>query len=183
MTRRAAGFSLVELMVSIAIVGMLASIAIPSLVRLVLRAKIAERQTIMLRIRQEIQDYYVRNGTAVPPSSGGLVVAGYNPPLPPTASKRMMSAAMPEWNTYFSGGPGGSGLPAEIEGGVYYSYAFDVTDTGASSTIRIYAAGDLDGDGVVTWRYTFYDRSGGAYQPTVDFPPPGLEDEGTYGSF
>jgi type IV pilus assembly protein PilE len=180
MTRRSdRGWTLIELMVSVAIVAALASIAIPSLVRFSLRAKVAERTTVMLRIRQEIQDYYVRNGTAVPPSSGGLVVSGFNPPLPPSSVKRVMLTNLPGWNMYFTG----NSLQADLEGSVYYSYDFEVTDTGQASTIRIYAAGDLDGDGIVSWRYTFWDRSGGAYNPSVDFPPPGLEDEGTYGSF
>lgn len=180
---RARGFTLIELMVVVGIVGVLASVAIPSFIKFSLRAKVAERATIMLRIKQAVQDYYVQNGTAVPASSGGLVVSGYNPPFPPQALKRAMSTAMPGWNVYFSAPGGGSSLPVEIEGAVYYSYYFQVEDTGPASTIQVYAAGDLDGDGIVSWRYTFFTRVGGTYQTALDFPGPGFEDDGTYGSF
>ncbi len=181
--RRERGFTLVEVMMVVAIVGLLGSVAIPSFHKLSLRAKAAERAMLMPRIKRAIEDYYVRTGSALPPGSGGTVSSGFNPPFPPTSAKRLMSTTLPGWNTYFASSGGGSSLSQEIQGGVYYSYTFVVEEQGGSSSIDLYVAGDLDGDGIVTWRYTIWNRIGGLYLPVEVFPAPGQEDDATYGSF
>jgi prepilin-type N-terminal cleavage/methylation domain-containing protein len=179
---RAPGFTLVEVMVVAAMIAALASIAIPVFHKLSLRAKAAERVTVMGHIKKALVDYYVQNGTSAPAASGGVVVAGFNPPMPPLPSKRAMQTNLPGWNTYFSAPGGGSSLPVEIAGGVYYSYDFRVQEAAAGSAFQIFAAGDLDGDGVVSWRVTSCARAGGLYRCT-DLPAEGLEDDATYGTF
>lgn len=176
--RRPSGFTLIELMISVAIVGVLASVAIPALSRSTLRAKVSERRAIMLRIKQAIQDYQLRNGAVVSGDSD------YNPPFPPTMGKRAMATDRPLWNTYFSAEGGGSSIPAEIEGAVYYSYRFVIDDTPARGTITIWAAGDLDGDGVVSYKQIVFTRIAGAYQLTSETPLLGSEDDaGPYATF
>ncbi len=57
------GFTLVELMVTVAIVGILASIAYPSYVEYVRRANRADAQAIMMENAQYMERYFTTNGT------------------------------------------------------------------------------------------------------------------------
>lgn len=176
------GFTLIEVMVTAGIVAILASVAIPNFQRLLLRAKVSERTSTMLRIKKAVQDYYLRNGVAAP--GGGTLDSGWNPPWPPTPIRRPMLTTLPTWNTYFTAPSSGSSLPVEIEGAVYYSYRFVVQDTPSMGTITVYAAGDLDGDAVVSQKQLVFTRMSGMYQLTSEYPAAGLEDDaGPYATF
>jgi prepilin-type N-terminal cleavage/methylation domain-containing protein len=169
------GFTLIELMVVVTIVGVLSSVALPTFQRSVLRTKVAERATIMLRLKHAIQDHYVRTGSAVP--GGGTIDSGWNPSHPPTTLRRPMATNLANWNTFFSAPGGASSLPNDIEGGVYYSYRFIVTEEGGSSTITLLAEGDLDGDSVLSTKRLDFARTSGVYQLTAESPPLGQEDD------
>lgn len=56
------GFTLIELMVVVAIVGILAAIAYPSYTRYVADARRADAQTNMFELAQFMERYYVSNG-------------------------------------------------------------------------------------------------------------------------
>jgi type II secretory pathway pseudopilin PulG len=171
-------------MVSVGIVGILASVAIPTFQKQVLRTKTTERMTIMLRIKQAVEDYYVRNGTSIPTSLSSPVLGRPNPPGVPGMNRKPMSTAFPEWNAYFSA-PAGSSVPFEIEGTVYYQYSFTVAETPTTATISILAQGDLDGDAALSTKSLTYTRVTGVYQilPGGEFPLPGQEDDVTFGTF
>jgi prepilin-type N-terminal cleavage/methylation domain-containing protein len=177
---RARGFTLIEIMVVVAIVGVVSSIAIPTFEKFTLRSKAAERTMIMMRIKQAIQDYYVRNGVSVPAASGGTVSSGYNPPWPPGNLKRTMSLANANWNIYFSGPGGGSSLSSEIEGALYYSYYFQVQEAGGNASIWVWSGGDLDGDASYSWKDIWWDRNAGIYQLSWEIPAKGYEDSTTF---
>jgi prepilin-type N-terminal cleavage/methylation domain-containing protein len=181
--RSQGGFTLVETMVTVGIIGALATMALPAFQRYALRAKAAERGPIMLRMKQAVQDYYVRNGVTVP-GGGTRLESDYNPPWPPTSAKRAMTTGARGWDTYFSSAGGGSSVGVEIEGAVYYCYKLIVVETPASGTITVIAAGDLDGDGVVSYKQLVYTRTAGMYQLTSEYPPPGEEDDASsYATF
>ncbi len=174
------GFTLIELMIVVAIVGILTTVALPTFGRSMIRTKTAERATMMLRIKQAVQDLYVRTGSSLPVGESSPLDAGYNPPLPATMVKRMMATNNARWNAYFSAPGGGSSLNLDVEGGVYYSYWFQVEETPALATITVVAVGDLDGDGVYSTKRIVYTRlPGGVYQilPGGETPAPGLEDD------
>jgi len=61
-TRRAAGFSLVELMIVIVIIGVLAAIAVPIYSSSVQKAKRSEADAALGSIRKELQAYYGEHG-------------------------------------------------------------------------------------------------------------------------
>lgn len=173
-TTRPSGFTLIELMMVVAIIGIMASMAIPNFQRLAMRARSAERTTIMLRIKQGIADYHLRTGS-IP---NGLW-STWNPPYPPVSYKRPMLVNQGGWNTIFTGANNGDQRP-EIEGALYYSYIWYTTDMAGSSTIQVWAYGDLDGDGVQSTKTIQWNRINSVYQQVAESPLPGEEDTTTF---
>jgi prepilin-type N-terminal cleavage/methylation domain-containing protein len=176
---RNAGFTLIELMMVTAIIGALATVAIPNFLRLSMRAKQAERATIMLKIKQAVVDRYVRTGSIAPDNAsdpGNVTVTGaWNPPLPVGSGKKMMLNNQSGWNVYFTGTGGSGNISSEIEGALYYSYQFTATEVAGASTLFIEGLGDLDGDGNTSDKVMWFNRVQGSYQLTSEVPAAGEE--------
>jgi prepilin-type N-terminal cleavage/methylation domain-containing protein len=158
--RCARGFTLLELMTVVAIVGILASVALPSLQRATLRAKTAERDEVMLRIKKAVADVYVQKGS-IP---GGSLHGDFTPPRPAQPMKRMPNWRGAGWSDIFVSSE-------EVEGADYYSYSFLADDTANPPTLEIWAQGDLDGDSVPSTKYLKFERRSGAYLLVEEDPP------------
>ena len=130
------GFTLIELMIVVAIVGILSAIAIPSLLRYQLRAKSSEAMVNLHAISITQESYWAEFGTYV--SVPNPVPAGLPGPVQ-------------------QGWPGGSAFDTlgwGPEGSVYFQYMVSADSGGGAGGLLRYtaeASADLDDDAVQSY--------------------------------
>jgi prepilin-type N-terminal cleavage/methylation domain-containing protein len=138
------GFTLLELMVVVSIISCLASVAFPQYQRANLRARAAERATIMEALSRAVTDVVnqqQRVPSAALPGEPSTWTGVNNPPGTPGVGKRRFDWAADGW----------SQLPMVVQGDAYYSYSFlaiDATGNGQNVTLTVTGDGDLDADGM-----------------------------------
>lgn len=86
--KRTKGFTLIELMIVVAIIGILSAIAIPAYTDYVTRAKISEATSTLADLRVKMEQYYLDNRTY--PTGGCVVVV---PPAVAGATELAVPAA------------------------------------------------------------------------------------------
>lgn len=138
------GFTLVELMIVVVIMGLLAAIAVPAFSRYVKRGKTAEA-TATVSSMYRLQLAYYEN-TQERSSSTSFATCEQLPSAAPSASKYPASVTLwmnsSTWNS----------LGFVIDRPHYYQYATD----GSNSGFTARAIGDIDGDTVLST----FERSG-----------------------
>ncbi|MDH0959812.1 prepilin-type N-terminal cleavage/methylation domain-containing protein [Pseudomonas chengduensis] len=94
------GFTLIELMIVVAIIGILAAIAYPSYTEYVKRGKRAEAKAALLEAVQNLERYYSANGTYL--ASGGGLAAVFTAAVPAngTAYYNIAATGTPTRSTY-----------------------------------------------------------------------------------
>jgi len=144
------GFTIIELMIVVLILGVLAAIAIPSFTVYVHRARMAESVSFLADIKQRQESYRAEFGQFADVSNGNLT--NYTPASLPSGGGKVgwpASTTIPNWvqlgadldsatrfqYSVIAGIPGGTPAP-----GVYNIPATDFWFVGQAN-------GDLDGDG------------------------------------
>jgi type IV pilus assembly protein PilA len=107
-----AGFTLIELMIVVAIVGILAVIAVVGYRKIVLTAKVTEAKNVVSGVRIAQESYKVERG----------VYANIGPALCPKANSGT-GQFKTGWDPTCGGGPTWAALPVHIDGPVQFGYA------------------------------------------------------------
>jgi len=151
MHERRSGFTLIELMIVVAIIGILAAIAIPAFQRFQLRSRVSEAKTNLSAIRVAELAFSATTGTfreAAPSPVADAAVAPYKQDWVDNGGFRELGWA-PEGEPHFNykvvAGPAGCGV------------------AGICDSFTAESASDLDGDANLNyWGYVHTDANGAA---------------------
>jgi len=163
-SRTQRGFTLVEIMMVVGIIGVLSSVAIPEMSKATYRARAAERRTVTNAVAAVSSDYMLNNTLPLAGLTGPA-----NPVEAPSTSKHIFNPVLGGW----------AQLPLAIEGATYYQYSFSIVN-GSPPTLFISAVGDLDGDGVQSTKDISYISVGNAFMWRDEVPAEGAEDATTF---
>lgn len=136
--KRSSGFTLIELMIVVAIIGILAAIAIPNFIKFQLKAKTSEVKSNLAAIRTAEESYYAEYGTYVSalPSPAAI---GHNVKV--------------DFLNEAGAGEGFDRVGWSPEGKVWFNYS--VASNAAEDEYTAGAVADIDNDdSPQTWGYT-----------------------------
>jgi prepilin-type N-terminal cleavage/methylation domain-containing protein len=150
--RAQAGFTLIEMMITVAIIGILAAIAVPAFQNYQNRSKRSEAMSNLVSIARAQKAYRAEYNTFVP-------VALPQPGPFPTSAKR-------PWT------PAADLAFAEVgwrpEGQVYFDYEIHIDEASCAGCMTLTAYGDVDGNGALSLvQYVVPTPDLSAYLPSV----------------
>ncbi|MFI5305811.1 MAG: type IV pilin protein [Polyangiales bacterium] len=150
--RGARGFTLVELMITIAILGIIAALAIPALGSYVARSKTAEVSANLNQMFKSASAYYMGDlsGKGVTSSVTGYCIVGSAGPVPATPNNTKQQFLQTDGNF--------NAIHFSVADYVYFSYGLTsavpsggrCSNPSATATYTFYANGDLDGDTILS---------------------------------
>ena len=160
--RTGAGFTLIELMIVVAIVGVLAVLAVYGVQKYVAHAKTAEATNSVGEMSKDAAAAYEKEGMAGTvmgqKTSSGVarhLCASATASVPASATSiqgKKYQSTVSDWNKDAAANAGFSCIKFTIDQPQYYMYSYGASGTSgnAGDTYTAQAQGDLNGDGVLS---------------------------------
>lgn len=158
MLKNRKGFTLIELMIVVAILGILAAVAIPAFLKYIKRSKTSEA-TMNVR---KLYDGSVAYFSSEHVDSGGDIIAAQFPisaALHPATSPGATKVEVNDWDTLSTF----EALQFSVADPLYFQYQYDSAGTENASVFTASAFGNLDGDS----EFSTFVRFGSVFQMEV----------------
>ena len=155
--RKGKGFTLIELMIVVAIIGILAAVAIPAFMKYIRRSKTAEATMNLRKIFDSSVSYFneehaLRNGDIIPRQFPNAITSTPPGGAPGPGCTAGSSQKIQPDSTMFSLATW-QALNFSVDDPFYYQYTYESsgsTSTGVSSEFTARANGNLDCDAVLS---------------------------------
>ena len=151
------GFTLIELMIVVAIIGILAAVAIPAFMKYIRRSKTVEATMNVRKLFDSSVAYYEgehSNVTGTPLAKQFPTSVGPSPGAAGSCCGNAGDKCVPATTNFNN--DSWSALNFSVDDPFYYVYQYVSAGTDTSSTFQAWAFGDLDCDKI----YGTYERSG-----------------------